>query len=120
MRQLDVAVRVLQHVGAGSLEYAFTAAREARGVTSGRDLVPAGFDAHQPHVGIVNERIEDADGVAAATDAGNDGIGQPSGLVEHLSASFAPDHRLELSHHEGIGMRTQHRAEQVVGVGGHW
>ena len=65
---------------------------------------------------IVEERVEDADGVAAAADAGDDRVGQPAGLLQDLRARLAADHRLELAHHQRIRMRAEHRAEQVVGV----
>ena len=36
---------------------------------------------------------------------------------EHLAAGLEADHRLELADHERVRMRTEGRAEQVVGVG---
>jgi hypothetical protein len=39
---------------------------------------------------VVDERVEDADGVAAAADAGDDGVGQPAGLREALRARLRP------------------------------
>ena len=65
---------------------------------------------------IVDERVEDADRVAAAADAGHDGVGQPAGQLEDLRARLAADHRLELAHHQRIRMRAEHRPEQVVRV----
>ena len=76
----------------------------------------AGLDADQPDAAIVDERVEDADGVAAAADAGDDGVGQPPGQLEDLRARLAADDRLELAHHQRIRMRPEHRAEQVVRV----
>ena len=52
--------------------------------------------------------------VAAAADARDDDVGQPSGQLQELLARLAADHRLELPHHQRIRMRPQHRAEQVI------
>ena len=48
MRQLDVAVVVLQHERARALQHAGAAAREPRRVAAARDPLAAGFDADQP------------------------------------------------------------------------
>ena len=116
MRQLDVAVLVLQHERARALQHAGAAAGEARRVPPADDRLAAGLDADQPHVAVVEERVEDADRVAAAADARDDRVGQPAGLLEDLRARLAADHRLELAHHQRIRMRPEHGAEQVVGV----
>ena len=50
VRQLDVAVLVLQHEGARALQDAGAAAGEPRRVAPARDLLAAGLDADQPHV----------------------------------------------------------------------
>ncbi len=36
-----------------------------------------------------------------------DDVRQAAGLLEHLRARLPADHRLELAHHQRIGMRTQ-------------
>ena len=46
----------------------------------------AGLDADQPHAASSMKRVEDADGVAAAADAGDDGVGQAAGLLEASAA----------------------------------
>ena len=55
---------------------------------------------------------KDADGVAAAVDAGNDGIGEATGEVLDLVAGFAADDALELAHDLGVGVRTGGGAEE--------
>ena len=105
---------VLEHEAARALQDAGTAAGEARRVLAGADAVAAGLDADQPRRRIADERVEDAHRVAAAADAGDDGVGQRAELLEALRACLAADHRLELAHHQRIRMRSEHRAEQVV------
>ena len=46
-----------------------------------------------------------------------DDVGQPADLLEHLAPRLAADHRLELAHHQRVGMRPERRAEHVGGVG---
>ena len=62
-------------------------------VPAGLDAVAAGLEAVEPHVGVVEERREDADRVGPAADAGDDGVGQPAGEVEHLLAGLVADDR---------------------------
>ena len=59
--------------------------------------------------------MEQADRIRTAADAGDHGIGQRAGALEHLRARFAPDDRLQLAHEIRIGMAADGRAEQVVG-----
>src|SRR6478736_7875929 len=99
MRRLDVAVVVLQHEGARALEHTRCAAGEPRRMAPGLDGLATGLDANQPHILVIDERIEDADGVATATDTGNHSVRKPAGLVEDLLARLAANDRLEFPHH---------------------
>src|SRR5689334_3595983 len=102
MRQLDIPVLVLQHEGAGALEYASAAAGEAGGVTAAGNLLASCFDADEPHIAILDERIEDTHRVAAAADAGDDCGWQTAGELQYLGARFLADDRLKLADHERI------------------
>src|SRR4249919_4372109 len=99
MGQVDVPIVVLQYEGASALQDAGAAAGKPRRVPAARDRFTAGLDANQPDVTIVHERVEDAHGVAAAADAGDDGGGQRAGQIENLRARLAADHRLEFADH---------------------
>ena len=108
---------VLQHERARALQHARGAAGEARGVTSRPDRFAAGFDADQPHVAIVDERVEDADRVAAAADARDHRVAAAARPARGSAARASrADHRLKFAHHQRIRMRAQRRAEQVVRV----
>ena len=61
------------------MQHAGRALGERGAVAAGLDAVAAGLEADQPHAGVVEERVEDADRVGAAADAGRDGVGQPAG-----------------------------------------
>ena len=117
MGQLDIAVLVLQHERARALEHARAAAGKPRGVPAADNLLAARLHADQAHLTIVDERIEDADRVAAAADARHDRVRKPAGLLDDLPPRFAADHRLKLAHHQRVGVRPQHRPEQVIRVG---
>src|SRR5258705_4821616 len=116
MRQLDVPGGVLEDERPRPLEHAGASARDPRPGAPRRDRLAARFAADQPHARVVEEPIEDADGVAAATDAGDDHVGQAPRLLEDLRARFASDDGLELADHQRIGMRTERGAEQVIGI----
>ena len=60
--------------------------------------------------------MEDADGVGAAADAGDDRVGQAAFHLHDLLARLVADHRLEVAHHLRIGVRAGGRADQVVRV----
>src|SRR5918993_2247492 len=55
MRQLDVAVRVLEHETPRALEHSGASAREPCRVLSRRDTAPARFDADQTHLVVRDE-----------------------------------------------------------------
>ena len=117
VRQLDVAVRVLEHPGASALQDSDGAAGESRRVASRHDALAPGLDANEPHAGVADEGVEDAHRVAAAADTRDDRVREPADPLEHLRARLTADDRLELAHHQRIGMRTEDAAEQIVRVG---
>ncbi len=60
--------------------------------------------------------MEQADGVGAAADAGDERVRQAAFGLQHLLAGLAADHRLEVAHHGRIGVRARDRADAVEGV----
>src|SRR5437016_14324964 len=102
MRRLDVAVLILEHERPGSLQHAGAAAGEPCGMTAADDPLASRFDADEPHVTVVEERVEDAHGVTAAADAGDNRVGKPAGELHDLRARFAADDRLKFAHHPRI------------------
>ena len=70
------------------------------------DATTACFDTDQAHGWIVDERVEDAHGVTAAADAGDDQIRQAPDTIENVGARLLADDRLELPHHQRIRVGT--------------
>ena len=60
--------------------------------------------------------MEQAHGVRAAADAGDQRIGQPAFGRQHLLARLAADDRLKIAHHHRIGMRAGDGADAVERV----
>ena len=114
----DLAVFVLQQIGAVAMQHAGLAARQRGAMAIGHvDAMAGGFNAVDFHRRIVEERMEQADGVGAAADARDQRIGQAPFSGLHLRAHFIADHALEIAHHRRIGMRASRRADAIERVG---
>ncbi len=62
--------------------------------------------------------MEDADCAGAAADAQATELYRAGFLLlHHLDAGLVADHRLEVAHHGGIGMRARRRADAIERVG---
>ncbi len=112
----DLAILVLQQEGAIAVQHARRAAGHAGGVLAAVEAVAGGLDADDLHAGIVEEGVEQADGVGAAADAGHQRVGQAAFLLQDLFAHFVADHRLEVADHGRVGVRAGGGADQVEGV----
>ena len=77
---------------------------------------PAASTADDPHVAVVEERVEQAHGVRAAADGRHQRVRQAAFLVQQLRLGLDADHRLEVAHHGRVGMRAGDRADHVEGV----
>src|SRR5688500_7967221 len=106
MRQLDVAIDVLQHIRARALQNACEPRRKPSGMTAGAERFPTCFDSDKTDGAVWDERIKNTEGVAAAADTRYDGIRQGSGDFLKLPARFAADHRLKFTNHQRIRVRS--------------
>ena len=83
----DLTVVVLEQVRAVAVQHAGLAAVHGRGVAVRHvEAVAAGFDAVDLHALVVEEGMEEADGVRAAADAGDERIGEAPFALDHLLA----------------------------------
>ena len=115
MRLGDLPVVVLKQVGAVAVQDARPAAGERGRMQAGREAVAGRLDAVDLDVAVVEEGVEQADGVGAAADGGDQRIRQAALRRQHLLARLAADDALEVAHHGRIGMRPGHRADAVEG-----
>ena len=88
MRFQNLAVRILQQIGLGAVQHAGRAFGERGGVMGRFHPLARRLDAMNGDVGIVEERMEQPDGIGAAADAGDEHIGQPPFGLHHLRAGF--------------------------------
>ena len=114
VRLAHLAVFVLQQVRVRPVQHARPARGQRRRVAPGRDTLAGRFDADQPHRLIVDEAAEQPHGVAAAADAGNGRVGEPSCCLQDLLAGLASDHRLEIAHERRVRVRPDDASDEVV------
>jgi hypothetical protein len=117
VRRRHLAVGVLQHHRACAVEHAERAAfaGEARCMLPQSAAAAACLDADEAHRRILEKGREQADGVRAAADAGDDGIGAlASGALENLALRFLADDAVEIAHHARERVGPEDRAEDVV------
>ena len=78
--------------------------------------MPRRFDPEDLDLRLVEERVEKADRVRAAADAGDQAVRQTAFEFEHLRPRLLADHALEVAHHGRIGMRAGDGADAIIGV----
>jgi len=74
---------------------------------SGSNSLATGFDSDHPDTLIIQKRMEQANGIAAATDASNEQIGQALFAFEDLLSRFLANDALKITHHHRIRMGTE-------------
>jgi len=80
---------------------------KTRGVFAQTVAAATGFNAHKFHIGVFQEFVEQSDGIGAASNASVEMRGQAFFGFQNLRAGLASNHRLEIAHHRGIGVRAQ-------------
>jgi len=110
-----LAVFVLQNVGTGAVQDARTTALDGCRVLRRVDAVTGRLDAVEGDALVVEERVEHADRVRSAADAGEDRVREATEALEELGAGLFPDDLLEVADHRGERVRARGGAEDVVG-----
>src|SRR3989442_9726891 len=77
------------------------------------DPQPAGLHPDHLHLWVILEWIEEAHRVAAATDTGDQVVGQPLDLGGKLPAELPAEYGLELSHHRRKRVGFQDRGAHI-------
>ena len=113
-----LTVLVLQQIGVRALESAGRSSGECGCVPAGFDPVASRLVTDQAYTRVVDERVEDTDRVGSATHTGDDRLGQPARLIQHLCAGLESDHPLEVTHHHRERVGTCRRTEAVIGLVG--
>jgi hypothetical protein len=90
----------VEHADAGDLRIGETGCVFAAG-----NALAAGLDANQLDILVVAEGVEDAQGVTAATNTGDDDVRQPAGNLLDLLPCLAADDALKIAHQDRIRMR---------------
>ena len=113
----DLAVGVLQHIGAVAVQHARLAFLQAGRVFGSVQTFASRLHTDQTGVGIVDIGVENAHGVAATTDSGDHRIRLLARVLRrHLLQAFLADHALEIAHHGGVGMRARYGTNDVERV----
>jgi len=95
------------------LQHARPAASDGSGVLAAVEAEAGRFDAVDLDRTLIEEGVEQAHGVGAAADAGDQRIRQAAFRRLHLLARLTADDRLEIAHHGRIGMRAGDGADAV-------
>src|SRR4029079_3723013 len=113
---LDLTVVVHHKVVAVAMRTAVPAAGDGGCVFATVQSVSGGLDAKNFDAVFVEEGMEQAHGIRAAADAGDQRVRRTTLGLLHLFAGLAADDRLEVAHHGRIGMRTRYRADAIERV----
>ena len=114
----DLAVVVHEEIGAVAVQHARAAAGDRGGVAVRLvEPVAGGLDPEHLHPLVVEEGMEEADGVRPAADRRDEAVGQAALLLEHLRPRLGADDALEVAHHHRVGMRAGGGADAVERVG---
>ena len=105
------------HARHGALEDSGGAHRE-RGAVALVHIqpLPGGLGAVERHARVVNERVEHANGVGAATHAGDDGVRELVLLRRHRGLDLVANHALEVAHDGRKRVRADGAANELQRV----
>ena len=116
MRVGNLAVLVLEQIGAVAMQNARRAAGEGSRMLPALQPVARRFHPDNADIRVVEEGVEQANGVRPAADAGDHRVRQPALGLRDLRAHLVADDALEVPHHLRIGRGTSGRADDVEGV----
>ena len=115
VRRQDLPVRVLEEVAQRAVQHSGLAGGEGGAVMARGDPFAGSLDPDETDTAVVEEAAEHPHRIGATADAGHHRGREPPLPREQLLARFAADDRLEVAHHPGIGIGSDHRADDVMG-----
>src|SRR5438105_14606713 len=95
--QLDLAILVREQKCFCSLKNTQSSSLKSRRVFPGSNSLATRFDSDHPDTLVIQKRMEQANGVAAATNASDEQIGQALFAVEDLLSRFLDDDALKIT-----------------------
>ena len=98
------------------MQHAGLAGTQGGRMVSGLDTLTCCLDAIDRDRFVVEERMEEPDGIRAAADTGDQRIRQAACHIEHLLARFTADYGLEVTHHGRVWMRAGDGADDIESV----
>jgi hypothetical protein len=107
MRQLDLAILVRKQKCFRSLKNTQSSSLKSRCVFPGSNSLTPRFNSNHPDARVIQKWMEQANGIAAATDASDEQIGQKLFALEDLLPRFLADDALKIPHHHRIRMGTE-------------
>src|SRR5439155_23860181 len=107
---------VLEEIALAAVQHAHLPGRGRGRVRARLEPAPRRLDADQLDAPVAAEGLEEPQGVAPAADTRDARVRQPPAGAQHLAAGLVADHRLELAHHERVGVRSGDLADTVEGV----
>src|SRR5438094_7019612 len=107
MGQFNLAFFVGEQESFRSLKHAEASALKTGRMFAAANAFATGFNADHSNISILQERMEQADGIAAPADAGDEQIRQPFFAFANLAARLNPNDALKVAHHHWIWVRTE-------------
>ena len=116
MRFSYLAVLVLQHIGTVAVQHADLASSECGRVLTAFNTFSSGFNTNQLGLLIGDVGMKNTHGVRTTTYASQHIVGLLTCIQRHLLNRLFADHRVKVTHHHWIRMRTRHCANNVERV----
>ncbi len=119
MRFSDLTIFILQDIRSRSMYHANSPPRrvaESRRMFARSDPTSTRFDSNEFNMLIIHKSTKDSNRIRPATHTRNDRIRQTPHFHHYLFTCFRPDHRLKLTHHRRVRVRSQRRTEQIMRI----
>src|SRR5206468_804954 len=114
MGQLDLALFVGEQKSFRPLQNAEAPALKTGGVFSAANAFATSFNSDHSNMSIVQKRMEQANGVAAAADTGDEQIWQTTFAFENLMARLNANDALKIADHHGVRVGAENRAQYIM------